>query len=271
MSTAPLCRMCGSPMSCIKRKISDGCIFRCSRHKNVVMSIRVNSILYEKHIGLSTFVLMVYFWALQIPVIQAALMADITQNTVVTWFQIFRCICSKWIQDNPIRIGGINQVIQVDEMSFANKRVNGKTVSTQWIFGGVDSVSKNCFLVHVRERSKEKLLKCIETYVEPGSKILSADGLDFSDVDSLPVKPGYAHETLSSSSKDFIDPVSGERLWNFNDLCLLLKEKFHKMGGVRLDALDSYLDEYMWRQKRGRNPVDAYNSIFEDIKLFFPM
>lgn len=275
MKNAPLCRVCGRPMTLIKNKmrIHDGYCFRCPRHKHVRMSIRVNSILYEKHIALSTFILMSYFWSLQIPVTYASKIAEVSLRTVISWYQTFRCICSKWIAENPIRIGGLNRSVQVDKTVIARKRINGELVPTQWIFGGIDTETKSCFLVRIRSCSTKKLMNLIETYIDPGSKILSFEVIDFSEVVSLPVKPGFTHENMSSRASFSVNPGTAgkDHLQNIEGLWVQLKGKFTKMGGVHSDSIESYLEEYMWRQMRGRTPTDAYNSIFEDIAHFFPL
>lgn len=254
----------------ISDKTDDGFRFQCPAHKDITTSIRINSILYEKEVPLSSFILITYFWAMQIPISLVTTMADVSEEIAVSWYRFFRSICSKWIEENPIRIGGINEIVQIDETDIARKSRDGGLVPTKWLFGGVDVETKKCFLIRISDRSRKKLMNLIETFVEAGSRIRSFEDTDYSDVASLSVKPAYTYETMSHRA-NFVDPTHGVRPRNIENLWTRLKIKFVKMGGDISDSIDSYLDEYMWRQMKGKIPLDAYNGILADIAHFYPL
>lgn len=271
-TSPPLCTDCSHSMELIKisDKTDDGFRFQCPAHKDITTSIRINSILYEKEVPLSSFILITYFWAMQIPISLVTTMADVSEEIAVSWYRFFRNICTKWIEENPIRIGGINQIVQIDETAIARKSRDGGLVPTKWLFGGVDVETKKCFLIRISDRSRKKLMNLIETFVEAGSRIRSFEDTDYSDVASLSVKPAYTYETMSHRA-NFVDPTHGVRPRNIENLWTRLKIKFVKMGGDISDSIDSYLDEYMWRQVKGKIPLDAYNGILADIAHFYPL
>ena len=51
---------------------------------------------------------------------------------------------------HPLRIGGPGHTVEIDELAFVCRKFNiGRVVSTQWVFGGIDSETKEGFLVAV--------------------------------------------------------------------------------------------------------------------------
>ena len=55
-----------------------------------------------------------------------------------------------------------------------------------------------------------------------------------------------------------------ESYWN------RVKGKFKRMKGVHESMLNSYLDEFMWRERHGRSAVTALASLCRDISLKYP-
>ena len=43
------------------------------------------------------------------------------------------------------------------------------------------------------------------------------------------------------------------------------------MKGCHADMLPSYLDEFMWRERCGKTPSDAFTHIIEDIANQYPV
>jgi len=55
-------------------------------------------------------------------------------------------------------IGGIGQVIEIDEYKFGRRKYNREhRVDGQWIFGGVQRETGSCFLIPVEKRDKDTL------------------------------------------------------------------------------------------------------------------
>ena len=69
-------------------------------------------------------------------------------------------------------------------------------------------------------------------------------------------KLGLQHETINHSVK-FVDPSTGVHTQTIESYWAKTKYKFKVMKGVRSDALPSYLDERMWRDRWGTTTKDA--------------
>lgn len=66
-------------------------------------------------------------------------------------------------------LGGEGKVVEIDEAKFGQRKYNkGRAVDGQWVFGGIERVSRKIFLVPVEKRDSTTLLKCIKEYIKPG-------------------------------------------------------------------------------------------------------
>ena len=68
-------------------------------------------------------------------------------------------------------------------------------------------------------------------------------------------------------SLHFVDPVSGVHTQNIESYWNRVKRRFKHMKGVHQSMLDSYLDEFMWRERHGRSAATALASLCRDIAL----
>jgi len=71
-------------------------------------------------------------------------------------------------------LGGPGVVVEVDEAKFGKRKFNtGRLVDGTWIFGGFERGSKRCFLVLVPSRGADVLLDVINTWIHPGTTVIS--------------------------------------------------------------------------------------------------
>ena len=101
-------------------------------------------------------------------------------------------------------------------------------------------------------RDAATLLPEIEANILPGSEIWSDEWPAYVNVDQIPVNPPYIHDTVNHS-RFFTDPVTGVCTNHVESYWRQAKEKLKSMYGVHEGMLDSYLDEFQWRQRWGRN------------------
>ena len=60
--------------------------------------------------------------------------------------------------------------VEIDESKFGRRKYNrGRQVDGHWVFGGIESVSGECFLVEVQQRDANTLRPLIAQYIRPGS------------------------------------------------------------------------------------------------------
>jgi len=71
-------------------------------------------------------------------------------------------------------LGGIGEVVEIDESKFGRRKSHrGHQVEGQWVFGGYERGSGDCFLIPVEGRSAETLVRIIEEWIKPGTMIIS--------------------------------------------------------------------------------------------------
>ena len=84
--------------------------------------------------------------------------------------------------------------------------------------------------------------------------------------------PAVRQHNVVNHSINFVDPDPATRVHtqNIESYWNRVKGKFKRMKGVHATMLLSYLDEFMWRERQGRNASAAMNSLCRDIALRYP-
>ena len=58
-----------------------------------------------------------------------------TKNTL--HFQKFRAVCTWWLEQNPVQIGGVGVIAEIDESLMSKRKNNvGRVRRERWVFGG---------------------------------------------------------------------------------------------------------------------------------------
>ncbi|GFV70284.1 putative transposase-like protein [Trichonephila clavipes] len=84
------------------------------------------------------------------------------------------------------------------------EHIVGHFVEGQWVFGGVERKTGRCFLVAVHDRTAETLLGLIESWIEPGTTVISDRWKSYERLSER----GYHHLTVNLSL-EFVDSESG--------------------------------------------------------------
>ena len=61
-------------------------------------------------------------------------------NTSITFTnsQKFREVCAWWLQQNPVQIGGVGVIAEIDESLMSRRKYNqGRLRRERWVFGGL--------------------------------------------------------------------------------------------------------------------------------------
>lgn len=174
-------------------------------------------------------------------------------HTLTDWKNFLRDICAEYFLRNPWQIGGPGHTVEVDKSFFIRRRHNvGKVTQPLWIFGGYDAAEKEGFLATVSNRDAETLLPLIKKYILPGTTVVS--------------DCRYEHKTIHHKL-NFVDPTTKARTNHVERMWKEAKQRIKLEGGINRDLVDSYLTEFMWRQKFKQDP---FVSILNQIAEYYP-
>ena len=99
---------------------TDGVCWWCRTCKTT-KSIRCNSFFAKSKLTLQKWFIIMVWWAKQYPVCEAALEAEVTENTSIQVYQWLREVCSTTLLQTRIVLGGPGVIVQVDESQFRHK------------------------------------------------------------------------------------------------------------------------------------------------------
>ena len=95
-------------------------------------------------------------------------------HTAVDWDMFCHELCEVALFESRVKLGGPGKVVQIDESKIGKRKYHrGHVVEGQWVFGGIEEDSRNCFIVTVKDRSEATLLKHIQELIEPATTIVS--------------------------------------------------------------------------------------------------
>ncbi|CAF0914041.1 unnamed protein product [Didymodactylos carnosus] len=150
----------------------------CCREKNckLTRSIRDGTFFSNSKLEIQQILDLMYFWAHSLDTHhvlhrQCGLGSE---WTIVDWKNFLRDICAEYFLRHPAMIGGVGHVVEIDESSWTKRKFNrGRVVQNQWVFGGIDRDTRECFAVLVERRDAATLLQIIQQYIRPGTPIFS--------------------------------------------------------------------------------------------------
>ncbi|KAJ4427107.1 hypothetical protein ANN_24722 [Periplaneta americana] len=115
-------------------------------------------------------------------------------------------VCVEVLSRQPqTQIGGPGHTVEIDESKFGKRKYNqGKRVEGQWVFGGIDCDTKECFLATVEDRTQDTLLGVLNENVLLGTTIYSDCWKAYKSLSD----EGYIHMTVNQL-ETFKDPETG--------------------------------------------------------------
>ena len=102
----------------------DGFRWRCRIHRNDKISVSDDSWLTDSRLTFQHFIITAYFRSVGIQNHQITYMLNLSEPTVVQYVQYFRDVCSHWLLENPIQLGGDGFNVQIDESLFSKRKNN---------------------------------------------------------------------------------------------------------------------------------------------------
>ncbi|KAG0441664.1 hypothetical protein DMUE_0881 [Dictyocoela muelleri] len=151
------------------------------------------------------------------------------------------------IQDyylNKTQIGRVNKEVQIDEPLFNRRKYNrGRFKLPYWVFGGIESESKKCFLHIVSDRSQNTLHSIIKNEIMQGSDVVTDGWKGYKNIDKL----GYNH-FIVNHKENLTNPENNRNTQRIENLWMLAKKKIHAEYGINKEDLKRQLDKFLWRR-----------------------
>ena len=258
------CANCGGAMMLELRDKGDrwSCHVRGCRDE---VGLRKGTWLESSNLPFRKVVLFLYCWSRELTSIEFSKRElGISSKTVVDWNNFIREVCANDLLANPPVIGGPGMDVEVDESLFSRRKNHqGRVLPQQWVFGGICRQTRECFMYAVPDRSGPTLVPIIQQAIAPGSTIMSDMWAAYGGIQVM----GFAHLQVNHTY-NFIDPDTGAHTQNIENAWKNAKLRNKRQHGTRRTMLDSYLCEWMWRQRYMNN--DLFDQILNSIVQHFP-
>uniref|UniRef100_A0A0L8H004 ISXO2-like transposase domain-containing protein n=1 Tax=Octopus bimaculoides TaxID=37653 RepID=A0A0L8H004_OCTBM len=196
-------------------------------------------------------------------------MTGLSNSTVVQWYQYMRDITSNSLLRNPYQIGGLGYIIEIDESMMCKRKYNrGRIPQERWVFGGWNREDKKGFLVFVPDRSSETLLPLIKKFIKPSTTVYSDCLSAYNGITEIDVTPKFSHFKVNHS-ENFVDPTTGVHTNSVECYWKNARLRFKTMMGVHTDIVESYLDEFLWREQYGKTRNECFKNVVKHLSEWF--
>ena len=173
-------------------------------------------------------------------------------------------MCGQYLDRVSEPLGGPGTIVEIDEAKFGQwKYHRGRFVDGHWVLGGIKQVTDKAFFVPVPKCDSTTLIPIVLQYVRRGTTIHTDMWKAYDSLDRY----GYVHGTVNHS-QNFVDPVTGVHTNSIEGTWTHAKRKL-KNHGTSDDLFGSYLVEYMWRRRYGKETPFAY--LINHITTIYPV
>ena len=171
-------------------------------------------------VALQKWMVLMFLWAREYPVTDAADDAEVTRRVVIDMYGWFHDVCTNQLLASPIILGGPGVVVQIDESLFRHKPKVGfmvknitipiiiiliqhhrgrATTNEVWVFGLADTshMPARGYMEIVSQRDAATLLPIIQAHVAPGTVIHSDQWAAYNRIHTLPNVA--SHSTVNHS------------------------------------------------------------------------
>lgn len=245
------CVFCATPMKKTKcDKIKDKEVFKCQfitcEKRRTTRSIRSESFLSDISIELKDVIKVLWKFSNETQVKDIVEEVGCSKNGILHMYVKLRHICTQFIANKNIQLGGPGAIVQIDESMFRHKPKYHRGRATEkelWVFGIADTryVPSKIYMEVVENRSAKFLLPIINNHVLPGSIIFSDMWRAYNSIsDDL-----FTHATVNHSLH-FVDPETHIHTQNIESNWAKQKGRIKKMKGVCGNNLHEHLAVFMW-------------------------
>ncbi|KAG0422152.1 hypothetical protein DMUE_6233 [Dictyocoela muelleri] len=215
---------------------------------------------YRTNIGLDKFITAIYLLMSNSSYWQLRIWLGISDPSINIIKNKLRTAYGRYIDENPIFLGGLGVSLQVDEtvLSRRGKITNPTSCSddyadTIWILGVVEpNNAKNFYLKRLENRKAITITESLEGIVRVGS-ILCSDG--YPSYPTVAVNL-HLHHRVVNHSTGFVND-EGYHTNNIESFWSHLKSTMIKENGVKRENIDNWLKEYTFKRRYLVNSTKA--------------
>ena len=215
-------------------------------------SIRKKSFFDKSRLSLQKWLLLLYMWVRQYPVIDACEKANVGERTAIDIYQWLREVCSQALLNSPpmaIILGDQQTVLQIDESLFRHKpkvRKNVKIISiikscytlaplwqsnnqtnvVVWAYGHIPHTCSRLHGNGVEERCSNATPY---NYSSHSSTIIHSD--KWAEYRRVQAVPNVASHGVVNHSLNFVEPVTGVHTQHVESYWCHVKTKLKHMRG----------------------------------------
>ena len=248
---------------------ADGAMHRC-KYCRKKYSLRYKSFFFGSHLPLRVILVIIYLWInrLRVGQVLGLLAGEVVSNhTVIDWYNFCRDVCSEYLITNPIKLGGVGDIVEIDETHLGGKRKysrgRGDRYLDMWLFTMIERRRQIFVCVIVPDRSADTLLPLIRQHIEPGTIIYSDEWRSYLSIQNI----GYHHDSVNHSVT-FVRE-DGVHTNNIEGVHSLLKADLKIMRGMVEGQIPQYLDEFMFR--RNFRQEDLFSKFLEILAVQYPV
>ena len=142
------------------------------------VSLRKDTFFEGSHLEIEKILRILHLWSTKTPLNKMRVEVEVSTKTAVDWYNFVRDVCATYAL---------------------------RTVDGHWVFGGVERITGECFLVEVQQRDAATLLPIVQNFVRPGSIVYSDEWAAYNQ---LAASAACQHQTVNHSIH-FVDPQTG--------------------------------------------------------------
>ena len=171
------CKNCHQAINMVKRSRKDGKTWQCGRPCQTRESIQNDTFFSQSNPCLATIDEFIYAWSYEELIYKKAQCEfKMVMHAFVDWKMFLHGLYAKHFIRNPVQIGGPGRNVEIDEIVFTHRKYNhGSLVREQWVCGGIDTTTKEGFMVPVARRNANTLIPIREEFVIPVPIILNVN------------------------------------------------------------------------------------------------
>ena len=134
-------------------------------------------------------------------------------------------------------------------------------------FGAIERHTGRCIMVEVPNRDQATLTPIIQEWILPGSRIVSDGWAAYRGIDQI--QGGVYEHDVVVHQRNFVDPDDPDiHTQNIENTWMRAKKKLRRQHGTTAQLFQSYLAEFLWRNRVRNN---RFGGIMAAIIQIYPL